>query len=160
MLDRNQQIEAELGALRRYARALAATSDDANELVQQAVVRALARWPQWRGDGSLKSWLFSILRNTHLQEARRRARWRLVDLDAVPASAEPTAPTAVDPLFLRDMGVALATLTDEQRETLFLVAVEGLSYAEAAALTETPVGTVMSRLSRARSRLRSATGGL
>lgn len=160
MPERNGLLEAELTALRRYARALSPTADQANDLVQDTVTRALGRWEQWRGVGPLRAWLFAIMRNSFYEDARRAARWRMVSINAEDAPPEPAAPEAIDPLFLRDLGKALEKLTDEQRETLFLVSVEGLSYAEAAELTGAPIGTVMSRLSRARARLRELTDGI
>lgn len=158
--DRNRLLEAELPALRRYARALARDAEAANDLVQETAMRAVARWDQWRREAPLKAWLFAIMRNAFLQSARSAARWRTVSADLTHTATDGAAPAAVDPLFLRDLGAALAELTQTQREILFLVAVEGLSYAEVAALTETPIGTVMSRLSRARAQLRARTDGL
>lgn len=158
--DRNRQLEAELPGLRRYARALARDTEAANDLVQETVLRAVARWEQWRGEAPLKSWLFAILRNTFLQSARARARWRTVSADLAVTMRDDAAPAAVDPLFLRDLSAALEDLTPEQREILFLVAVEGLSYREVAELTGARIGTVMSRLSRARAVLRDRTDGL
>ncbi len=150
---RNRQIEAELTALRRYALVLSADPDRAADLVQETVLRALSRWRQWRGDAPLRAWLFAIMRNNRFQDARRRARWRSVDLETADV-AERAAAEAADPLLLRNVAAALAELNDEQREVVFLVAVEGMSYAETADLVGAPIGTVMSRLARARARLR------
>ncbi len=160
MSDRNQLIEAELAGLRRYARALAATSDDANDLVQETVSRALLRWEQWRGLAPRRAWLFAIMRNIFYQEGRRLQRWRTVSIDDAPQWDEPAAPEGPDPLLLRDVRNAVDALSADQRETLFLVAVEGMSYAEAAELTNVPIGTVMSRLSRARASVRQMTDGM
>lgn len=156
--------------MRRYARALAANADEAEDLVQEAVTKALTHWAQWRGAGPLRAWLFTILRNSFHHETRRRSRWRAIRVgfggdpggprrgdDAAPP--EPEAPRAPDPMFLSHVSAALAQLSDEQREVLVLVAVEGFSYAEAAEVTGAPIGTIMSRLSRAREKLRAATGG-
>lgn len=150
---RNAALAAELDALRRYARVLASGPDEANELVQETMARAAERWSQWRGDAPLRAWLYAILRNCRNQEMRRRSRWRMVDLET--AGEPQDAATPSDPLLLRQVNAALAQLPDEQRETLFLVAVDGMSYAEAADVTGAPIGTVMSRLSRARARLRA-----
>lgn len=155
MQDRNLIIEAELPSLRRYARALAADADRANDLVQDCVTSALAHWGQYRGDGPVRAWLFTIMRNAFFRSVRRDARWTMVSIDE---AAEPAAPAQVDPLYLREVGAALAALSLEQREVLALVAVEGLTYAEAAAVTDTPIGTVMSRLGRARAKLRELMG--
>lgn len=158
--ERNRLVEAELSALRRYARALAPDADVANDLVQETIVRAIAHWEQWRQDAPLKSWLFAIMRNTHFRAERRTTRWRSISADLARRAESRTAPTPTDPLLVRRLGAALGELSEGQREILFLVVVEGLTYAEVAELTETPIGTVMSRLSRARARLRERTQGL
>lgn len=160
MESRNQLIEAEIGGLRRYARALARDTETANELVQDTVMSALRHWDKWRGDGALRAWLFTILRNRHIEDARRRGRWLAISISDTEAAEAQAGPDALDPIFVRDISTAYGQLPPEQRETLFLVAVEGLSYAEAAQMTGVPVGTVMSRLSRARRHLRLATGGM
>ena len=158
--DRNRLLEAELPGMRRYARALARDAEAANDLVQETALRAIARWEQWREDAPLKAWLFAIMRNTFYQSKRSLARWRILSADLAYAHADDAAPDAVDPLFLRDLGSALGELSPSQREILFLIAVEGLTYTEVAKLTETRIGTVMSRLSRARALLRDRTDGL
>lgn len=144
--------------MRRYARALARDAEQANDLVQETAMRAIARWDQYRGDAPLRAWLFAIMRNAFHQGHRSRARWRAVSAElAHDANDERAAPEALDPLYVRQLGAALTQLTHAQREVLFLASVEGLSYAEIAALTETRIGTVMSRLARARARLRELT---
>lgn len=158
MSDRNRRIEAELDGLRRYARALAPDRDAAADLVQDTVARALSSWAQWRGDGPLRAWLFTIMRNTFLQSARRDARWRTIEVDDPSAAAALAAPERVDPAAMRELSDALAQLSTEHRELIVLIGVEGFGYAEAAALTGAPIGTVMSRLARARDRLRALTG--
>lgn len=160
MTQRNNLIEAELDGLRRYARALARDTETANDLVQETVMSALRNWDKYRGDGALRAWLFTILRNRHIEDARRRTRWQAITVQDTEAAEAQAGPEALDPVFVRDIGAALAELPSEQRETLFLVAVEGLSYAETAGMTGVPVGTVMSRLNRARKSLRAATGGM
>ena len=158
--DRNALVEAELPALRRYARALSNDADAASDLVQETAMRAIAHWDQWRREAPLKAWLFAIMRNAYFRNRRTSTRWRSLSADLARAQERDRAPEPIDPLFLRHVGRALAELTPAQREVLFLIAVEGLSYAEAAELTETPIGTVMSRLSRARARLRARTDGI
>lgn len=160
MTTRNTQIEAELGGLRRYARALTRDAETANDLVQETVMSALRHWDKWRADGPLRAWLFTIMRNRHTENGRRASRWQAIAVYDSEAAEAQAAPEQLDPIFVRDISTALAALPSEQRETLFLVSVEGLSYAEAADLTGSPVGTVMSRLSRARAHLRAATGGI
>ncbi len=156
--DRTQAIVQHLTALKRYARALAGDHDRANDLLQDAVTKALAAWGQLQEGGSVKAWLYAIMRNHFLQEGAKRNRWRTILSDAPLEEVEAPAPEAqTSRLALQELDAALAELPDEQRETLVLVAVEGMSYAEAAAVTGVAVGTVMSRLSRARQRLRQLT---
>lgn len=160
---RNDLLEAETPRLRRFARALAPDADAAADLVQDTVAQALHAWHQWRGDGPLRAWLFTIMRNLNRRDVARQARWRAIapprrapeEPDEDPIEARTPAPEAVDPVYLGEVGRAVAELPDEQREVLFLVAVEGFSYQEAAEAVGAPIGTVMSRLSRARARLRA-----
>lgn len=156
--DWSRRLEAELPALRRYARALAANIDDANDLVQNCMTAALRARGQWRGEGSLRAWLMTILRRDFYRGAKRRSAWRTISVEALGDGWEPAAPPSVDPLAMRSMASALERLSDEQREVLTLVAVEGRSYAETADIIGAPIGTVMSRLSRAREKLRAAVG--
>lgn len=158
MESRNIMIEAELGGLRRYARALARDTEAANDLVQETVASALRHWDKWRGDGALRAWLFTILRHRHIENARKQSRWSKITVQDTEAAEAQAGPDALDPIYVRDIAAAFADLPSEQRETLFLVAVEGMSYAETAEMTGAPVGTVMSRLARARRHLRLATG--
>ncbi|MEO1329830.1 MAG: sigma-70 family RNA polymerase sigma factor [Pseudomonadota bacterium] len=162
---RNALLEAEALGLRRFARALARDPDAAADLVQDTLAQALKAWGQWRGDGPLRAWLFVIMRNLNRRGAAREARWRAIapprheDEDTMedPIEARVAAPAGVDPVYLREVADAVASLPEDQRETLVLVAVEGLSYQEAADVIGAPIGTVMSRLSRARARVRAAT---
>ncbi len=163
-LRRNQLLEAEAPGLRRFARALAPDADAAADLVQDTMAQALHAWDQWRGDGPLRAWLFTIMRNLNRRSAARAARWRAIaapdrDPDALEDAIEARipAPPAVDPVYLGEVGRAVAELPDDQRAVLALVAVEGFSYQEAADALGVPIGTVMSRLSRARERLRART---
>lgn len=153
-VERNRLIEAELASLQRYSRALAGERELANDLVQEAIVKALRNWAQWRGDGPLRAWLMTIMRNHFLGEMRARGRWNKIMLDDPEKDTAVPAPQT-DQLYLRQLDAALEQLPREQRETLVLVAVEGLSYAETAVITGVKIGTVMSRLSRARAQLRA-----
>jgi RNA polymerase sigma-70 factor (ECF subfamily) len=147
-------IEPQIPGLRRYAHALLREREAADDLVQDTLERALAGWSQRRRDGDLRAWLFTIQRNLFLAGLRRtkRAAPRAGPdlLDQLPdASADPASG-----LGLRDILAGLEALPEEQRSVLLLVAVEDLSYAEAASVLGVPVGTIMSRLSRARERMR------
>lgn len=147
------QIEAEIPGLRRYARALSGDVAQADDLVQDCLERALSRLALWRRDSNLRAWLFTILRHVWIDELRRRkARPEHSGMDDAMDKAA-TAPTQMDRLAMRDLVAALALLAPEQRETVLLVGLEGLSYAEVAGVTGVPVGTVMSRLKRGRDRL-------
>jgi RNA polymerase sigma-70 factor, ECF subfamily len=141
-------------ALRRYARALLRNPTAADDLVQDCLERAIKAWHQRRKDGSVRTWLFTILHNLAITRMQRNARRGRHDtLDDVPDSAIARPATQEDRLRLRDTLNALQSLPDEQRAVLLLISVEDLSYAETARVLDIPLGTVMSRLSRARHRL-------
>jgi len=144
-----RQLVALLPRLRRFARAIARDVHDADDLVQIAVERALARHEQWRPDSRLESWVFGIMRNAWIDEVRlRRRRGRVVVReDAVEGVADPAAE---GPQRLLAVQTALAGLPDEQRLAVALVLIEGLSYKEAAQVLQVPIGTLTSRLARGR----------
>jgi RNA polymerase sigma-70 factor, ECF subfamily len=151
-----QDIVAEIPRLRRYARALAGEAVRADDLVQDTLERALGKWSLWR-PGNLRAWLFSIMHNLFVNQARSP---RLVDYpgdDALPDL--PTRATQNDALELRDFVHSLSRLPEEQREVLLLVVLEDLSYEDTAKVLDVPIGTVMSRLSRGRERLRALLEG-
>ena len=137
--------------LRRYARALVGDRSSADDLVQDTLERAWARFHLWQRGTDLRAWLFTVMHNVHANRARA---WRVhlqFDEDAPEAGFKPAENGLLE---MRDLERALAALPVEQREVLLLVALEDLSYAETAATLGIPAGTVMSRLSRARERLR------
>lgn len=141
-----------LPRLRLYARVLRRNREDADDLVQDTLERAWSRAGLWQGVGDMRTWLFSIMHNLHV-DALRRGRLDTVDLDEqVPEI--PVAATQAERLALRDLNKALVALPVEQYQVLLLVAVEGMAYAEIAEALDIPIGTVMSRLSRGRERLR------
>jgi RNA polymerase sigma-70 factor (ECF subfamily) len=141
-------------ALRRYARLLTGDAARADDLVQDTLERACVKWSLWQPGSLLRSWLLSLMHNLHRNHVRD---WRHDDGHAeLDAQNEPTHdPTAQTGARL-DLEQALATLPLAMREVLLLVTVEEYSYAETAQLLGVPVGTVMSRLHRARERLREA----
>jgi RNA polymerase sigma-70 factor (ECF subfamily) len=145
-----------LPRLRRLARALAGQVADADDLVQIVLERALARAEQWRPDAALDKWVFAIARNAWRDEMR--ARGRKQDLFAPEEAGAMTADGSSAPAQKLALAVALAALPPDHREVVALVLVEGLSYAEAAELLEVPVGTVTSRLARARATLQAHLG--
>lgn len=145
-------ILTELPRLRRYARALVGDRAAADDLVQDTLERAWTRIAQWRAGSDLRAWLFSIMHNLRVDQLRRPGlAIRAID-DA--DFAVPTRATQSDGLEVIDLETALARLPEEQRAVLLLVALEDLRYEDIAATLAIPVGTVMSRLSRGRERLR------
>ena len=141
-----------LPRLRLYARALRRNREDADDLVQDTLERAWSRAGLWQGVGDMRTWLFSIMHNLHV-DALRRGRLDLVELDEQMLQIPVAAPQA-ERLALRDLHKALVALPAEQCEVLLLVALDGMAYAEIAQALDIPIGTVMSRLSRGRERLR------
>jgi RNA polymerase sigma-70 factor, ECF subfamily len=151
-------LEPQLPRLRRYARSLTQDVARADDLVQNCLVRALAKEHLWQPGTDLRAWLFTILHNQHVNEVRRLVREGIVLSveDVTPnLAAAPSAGTALE---LRDLEQAIATLPREQREVILLAGREGKRYEEIAAILGVPVGTVRSRLSRARARLRELVG--
>lgn len=160
MQDAIRLIEPVIPALRRYAHALTRSGADADDLVQDCLERALARWSQRRRDGEVRPWLFAILHNLALNRMRQtRRRGLSLTLDDAPASALAAAPAQDHAVRHGELIHALARLPEDQRSVLLLVSVEDLSYAEAATVLGVPVGTVMSRLSRGRQALRELMEG-
>lgn len=149
-------IVAEIPRLRRYARALVGSHDGADDLVQDTLEAALAKWHFWQRGRELRPWLFAIMHNRHLDRLRSSKRLDFRG-DDLPEVAQ--APTQGANLALRDLDRALSALPLDQRAVLLLVGLEELSYAETARVLGLPVGTVMSRLARARSRLRAVLAG-
>lgn len=151
------ELVALLPRLRRFARALARNAHDADDLVQLALERALAHAAQRRPDMQLAGWVFGILRNAWVDE--QRARGRRARLFAPEESGEQVADAAgsAAPEMLA-VQEALGRLPEEQRLAVALVLIEGLSYKEAAHVMEVPIGTVTSRLARARETLQSLLG--
>jgi len=152
-----EQIIELLPRLRRFARALTRSVEDADDLVQIAIERALARAGQLRPQAALSSWMFGIVRNAWIDEARARGRrQRLFVAEELGESvADPATAPHADSLGIQE---ALQRLPDEQREVVGLVLVEGLSYKEAAQIMDVPIGTVTSRLARAREALQQLLG--
>lgn len=148
----NAAILTELPRLRRYARAMVGDRAAADDLVQDTLERAWSRFAQWRPGSDLRAWLFGIMHNLRVDQLRRPG------LKTLPMDEEefevPTRATQTDRLEVGDLESALARLPEEQRAVLLLVALEEMSYDEVAATLDIPIGTVMSRLSRGRERLR------
>jgi RNA polymerase sigma-70 factor (ECF subfamily) len=149
-------VEPHIPALRRFAWALLRDEEGADDLVQDCLERAIGRWHLRRRDGNVRAWLFSILHNLFVSglRARRRRGEHVAFEDDMPAEA--SGPDGR--LVIRDVLAGLDALPEEQRSVLLLVGVEELEYQEVARILDVPVGTVMSRLSRGRERLRQYLG--
>ena len=145
-----------LPRLRRYARALVGDRAGADDLVQDTMERAWQKLASWRRSSDMRPWLFSIMHNLHVDQ-RRKPVIPTVTLDDEDALATPAY--APDRLVGYDLESALRQLAAEQREILLLVVLEEMTYEEVAATLSIPLGTVMSRLSRARERLRTLVEG-
>ena len=157
MTQDDQQLLSWVPRLRRYARALAGNRDDADDLVQDTLERAWARSALWRGVADMRGWLFSIMHNLHADGVRRpRVATQAMD-DDTPEIA--MAPTQGERLAVLDLQAALDQLPAEQKEVVLLVALEDMAYADIAKTLGIPIGTVMSRLSRGRERLRALMDG-
>jgi RNA polymerase sigma-70 factor (ECF subfamily) len=152
------QLVPLLPRLRRFARALSRNLDDADDLVQVAVERALLHLDQLRPGTRLDSWMFGIVKNAWIDETRaRRRRDRVL---APESFSEQVADGASDaPIQRLSIEAALERLPEEQRLAVALVLVEGLAYKEAAAVLDVPIGTVTSRLARGRETLEKLLGG-
>jgi RNA polymerase sigma-70 factor (ECF subfamily) len=157
MTDILQQIEQEIPRLRRYARYLRREPDHADDLVQECLSRAIAKIDTWQPGTNLRAWLFVILRNCHINEIRRERRFLSIDDDTPGTEPTLTVPGSQETrVALAEVRNAYLSLSEEHREVLLLVAIEGLQYEEASAILDVPLGTVRSRLSRARQALRQA----
>ena len=148
-LFRDEIIEL-LPRLRRFARAIARNPHDADDLVQITVERALRKFDQWEDETRLENWMFGIMRNAWIDEVRTRVRRDRVFAPEEAGENVGASSGDQDAIALQS---ALAQLPEEQRMAVGLVLLEGLSYKEAAEVLEVPIGTVTSRLARAREAL-------
>jgi RNA polymerase sigma-70 factor, ECF subfamily len=152
-------LVAAIPRLRRYARVLTGDSSRADDLVQDTLARAWEKRALWQAGTDLRAWLFTVMHNVFINQralARREARNVSLDADSEPGEVWQIAvrPTQQAHVELREVLQQLGRLPAEQREVLVLAAVEEMKYEEIAAVLDIPVGTVMSRLSRAREKLR------
>jgi RNA polymerase sigma factor (sigma-70 family) len=153
-------IEPLIPALRRYARVLLKDRAAADDLVQDCLERVISHWHQRRADGDTRSWMFAILHNLAMTRLKRRTNSPLhIAIEDAQESLLSVPPSQEDRLRYRELLAALSQMPEDQRAVLLLVGVEDLSYAETANVLGVPVGTIMSRLSRARERLLKATSG-
>jgi RNA polymerase sigma factor (sigma-70 family) len=143
---------ASIPRLRRYALALTGNRSEADDLVQDTVERGWRKLSLWRYGSDMRTWLFGIMHNLHIDHFRRRPPPSDPLDDDTPAP--PVKPAQTHGLEMRDLANALQQLPIEQREVLLLIGLEEMSYEEVAASLAIPLGTVMSRLSRGREKLR------
>ena len=149
-----QMVEAAIPALRRYARALTRDKDIADDLVQDPLVRALRSEHLFQG-ADVRIWLYTILANLNRNRLRSLSRRPLL----LPLQENDALDFARPELGSRDIERAFAALTQDQRSTLLLVVLEGLTYREVAEVQAVPLGTVMSRLARARAQINAYLDG-
>lgn len=149
-----KSVEATVPALRRYARALTRDADVADDLVQDTLVRALRSEHLFHG-GEVRSWLYTILTNLNRNRLRSLARRPML----LPLEDNDTTDLTGPEAGGRDIERALGTLVEDQRSALLLVVLEGLTYREVAEVQGVPIGTVMSRLARARVQIKNYLDG-
>jgi len=154
------ELEVHIASLRRYARALIRNRSDADDLVQEALARALSHADKFAAGTNLRAWLFTIMHNVHVNQLRNRAaRPAEVPVEDVLEARLSQPANQEARVELGEMMRLLDGLPHEQRQVLLLVALEGLKYEEVAQVLEVPIGTVMSRLSRAREAVRQRLAG-
>ena len=152
-----RELLTTIPSLRAFARSLGATPDRADDLVQETLIKAWANQQSFVQGTNLKTWLFTILRNTAYSEYRKR--WREVeDADGSYAAGLVSEPAQIAHLDLADFKLALSGVPQEQREALVLIGASGFSYDEAAKICGCAVGTIKSRVNRARQRLATTLG--
>jgi RNA polymerase sigma-70 factor (ECF subfamily) len=150
-------FEQHIPRLRRYARALVGDRYAADDLVQDTLERAWNKLHLWRQGSDMRAWLFAIMHNVFVNQARSRRQEIERNMEELPPMA--VRATQGQNLELIDMERVLQALPEDQREVILLVAVEQLTYEETSRALSVPIGTVMSRLSRGRERLRQITSG-
>ena len=157
MHELDEQLRELIPRLRRFAVSLTRNASSADDLVQSTLERAIISWADKRVEGDLRAWLFSILYRQFLDAHRRTRRYaRMLEFFTGRDDAQPSVERTV---IAQSTLQAFDQLNTEQRALLLWVSVEGLSYKEVAEILEVPIGTVMSRLSRARQALRQLSDG-
>jgi len=154
------EVEALIPRLRRFARALTGSREAADDLTQDTLERAWAKRELWQAGTNLRAWLFAVMHGVFVNGTRRVRPTESLDAlaEAGGERADDSAAAESD-LAVRQLREALLRLPDDQRQVVLLVGLEQLSYAEAAEVLGVPIGTVMSRLSRGRERLRQLLEG-
>ncbi|WP_430396833.1 sigma-70 family RNA polymerase sigma factor [Ferrovibrio sp.] len=152
-----EQMLALLPSLRGFARGLAGQRAEADDLVQETLLKALSNVEQFRPGTNLRAWLFTILRN-HFYSTKRQERHEVSDSDGSISAMQSVPPPQEGALVAKELAAAMRRLPEPQREALLLVAVFGLSYEEAASIGGCAIGTMKSRVNRARNRLGELLG--
>lgn len=148
------QVEPMIPALRRYARGLLKDRETADDIVQDCMERVVVNWSR-RRDANARPWVFAILHNLAVNRIRQESRRSgTVTIEDMPEATAAVAASQEQTLFGQDVLAAIERLPPDYRSILLLISVEDLSYAEAAMVLDVPIGTVMSRLSRAREQLK------
>ena len=150
--DPRDEIVEHLGSMRAFAMSLTRNSALADDMVQDALIKAWSNIDSFKPGTNMRAWLFTILRNTFYSHYRKRRR-EVEDVDGVHSATLATKPDHDGRLQMRDFDAAFGQLNEEQREALTLVGAEGFSYEEAAETCGVAVGTIKSRVNRARARL-------
>jgi len=150
--DLREALVGQMGSLRAFAVSLCGDRDRADDLVQETLFKAWNHLDSFKEGTNLKAWLFTILRNTYFSERRKRKR-EVEDADGKYAARLASQPEQPGHMDMRDFQEALNRLPDDQREALVLVGAAGFSYEEAAEISDCAIGTIKSRVNRARSRL-------
>ena len=159
-MDKRNALVAELPHLLRYARALTRDTDAAEDLVQDCASRALSRLHLFEAGTNMRAWLFTVMHNLHRQNLRKVSRRPANDqMSEEIENRLASIDDATQRLAVRDLDRAMAELPEEQRQVVLLIGLEDMSYQDTATILDIPVGTVMSRLARARERLRRAMEG-
>jgi RNA polymerase sigma-70 factor, ECF subfamily len=148
----SDEVLVALPRLRAFAISLCGSVERADDLVQETMLRAFAHLDQFQPGTNMSAWLFTILRNLFRSEYRKRRR-EVEDVDGSLAESMVSQPEQAGRIEFKELQAALAQLLPDQREALILVAASGLSYEQAAEICGCPVGTVKSRVSRARTQL-------
>jgi len=152
-------IEEQIPRLRRYARALTGDSSRADDLVQDTLERAWGKLNLWRQGSDIRAWMFSIMHNLFINQIRQNPSAHVFVPLADEALEIPVRATQSDGLEMHDLMSAIHHLPHEFREVVLLVGLEQLRYEEVAQVLGVPIGTVMSRLSRGREKLRALMAG-
>jgi RNA polymerase sigma-70 factor (ECF subfamily) len=153
------RMVSEIPMLLRYARFLSRNADQADDLVQESLARAIARIDSWEPGTNLQAWLIVILRNIFLNECRRAKRQR-ISLEQLQSAKIPQMPPPQEAsLKLAELEKAFVSLSNDHRTVLQLVVIEGKTYEQSAKILNVTMGTIKSRLSRARTRLGEIMNG-